>query len=76
MKRKTYAWTDRKTGQLYARVRVPQGNGKYKTVYRRAESVEMAGRLAREMMLELVFAEVRELTFDDFKERINKIYEH
>jgi hypothetical protein len=52
-KRKTpYAWTDPKTGYLYARVQVKGANGKFKPIYRRAKNLTHVEQLAHEIKSE------------------------
>lgn len=52
-KRKTpYAWTDPKTGYIYARVQVKGDNGKFKPIYRRAKNLTHVTQLADEIEAE------------------------
>lgn len=45
----SFAWTDKKTGSLYARVRLTQADGTVKTIYKRADNMKHAQQLAEEI---------------------------
>lgn len=72
-KRKRYgsfAWTDKKTGLLYARVRIAKDDGSVKTVYKRALNVTHAEQLAEEIKAEYetrgqAFIDGRKMQFKD-----------
>lgn len=49
---KSYAWTDPKTGYLYARVRVPKPEGGTKAIYKRAMNLTHAEQLGDEIVAE------------------------
>lgn len=51
-KKSSYAWTDRKTGYIYARVQVRDGSGNAKSIYRRAKNLTHAEQLADEIKAE------------------------
>ncbi|MGE3384997.1 MAG: tyrosine-type recombinase/integrase [Pyrinomonadaceae bacterium] len=64
----SFAWTDKKTGRLYARVRLTQADGTVKTFYRLATSVKHAEQLADEIKAEhecrgQAFIDGRSMTF-------------
>ena len=82
VKRKRYgsfAWTDKKTGYLYARVRVKLPNGKLKVIYKRAANVTHAEQLADEIRAEHetrgdAYLEGRIKTFKDLAEWYKNTY--
>jgi site-specific recombinase XerD len=66
---RSYAWTDKKTGYLYARVRVKRPNGKTKSIYKRAKNLTHVAQLVDEIFDEHAargegFLEGRELVFN------------
>src|SRR4051812_6167843 len=81
-KRKRYgsfAWTDPKTGYLYARVRVRHVDGKIKPIYRRAINLTHAEQLANEIKTEFdnrgqAFLDGRTMTFRELGEWYKEEY--
>lgn len=51
-RKSSYAWTDQKTGYVYARVQVRDKAGKLKSIYRRATNLTHAEQLADEIKAE------------------------
>lgn len=69
-RKSSYAWTDKKTGYIYARVQVKEPNGKFKSIYRRALNATHAEQLADEIKLEYenrgqAYLDGRTMTFAD-----------
>ena len=64
----SFAWTDKKTGALYARIRLTQSDGSVKTLYKRASNLKHAEQLAEEIKNEhdvrgQAFIDGRSMTF-------------
>lgn len=77
-RRSSYAWTDRKTGYIYARVQVQDG-GKRKAVYRRAKNLTHAEQLADEIKLEYesrgqAFLDGRQMTIEQLADWYKEEY--
>lgn len=73
----SFAWTDKKTGYLYARVRLAQGDGSVKTIYKRATNLKNAEQLAEEIKAEhelrgQAFIDGRSMTFAQLAEWYKK----
>lgn len=73
----SFAWTDKKSGLLYARIRLPQADGKFKYIYRRAQNIKHAEQLAEEVRSEYemrgqAFLDGRGMTFKTLAEWYKK----
>lgn len=73
----SFAWTDKKSGLLYARIRLPQADGKFKYIYKRAQNIKHAEQLAEETRAEYetrgqAFLDGRGMTFKKLAEWYKK----